>query len=121
MKRGLPLFLAVAFVLVGTLAFAKGPKWWKGTLTVANDSDYDVHHIYFAPAHVPKWGKDWLGKKVLHHGEMLTITGLDCDEYDIKLIDEDGDVCIVEDANICHEDALWHLTSRELEACAGWH
>lgn len=120
MKRSVGLVLVVAMVSSAGIAFAAAPKWWQGSLTVENQSDYDIHHFYLAPAHKTKWGKDWLGKDVLSPGETLTITGLDCTEYDIKVIDEEGDACVIEDVDFCLEDLGWEITNRVLQNCSGW-
>ena len=111
----------MTLMLLGAgLAWAGGPKWWKGSLTVDNASDYDVHHLYLAPSHKPTWGRDWLGKDVLSPGEALLITGLDCSEYDVKVIDEEGDACVIEDIDLCQEDLHWEITNRVLQNCTGW-
>lgn len=120
MSKRTGLAVVLISTLVAGLAWAGSPAWWKGSLTVENESDYDIHHFYLAPAHKTKWGKDWLGKEVLSPGETLTITGLDCTEYDIKVIDEEGDSCIVEDVDFCQEDLSWNITNRELARCSGW-
>lgn len=119
MKKRLA-YLVLAAVVGGTAAIAAPPAWWKGSLTVHNESDYDIHHLFLAPAHKRKWGKDWLGKDVLEPGESFLITGLDCTDYDIKVVDEEGDECIVEDVDFCLEDLTWEVTNRELARCAGW-
>lgn len=115
MRKLLAVFLSTAAVV----AWA-GPAWWKGTLTIDNDSDYAVHHLYVTPAHKVSWGKDWLGKDVLFPHEFAVLSGLNCDEYDIKLVDDEGDVCVVEDVDFCLQDAHWHLTNKELASCSGF-
>ena len=119
MKKTLSVALVTSLMCAG-LAWAGAPKWWKGSLTVENRSEYDIHHIYLAPAHKPNWGKDWLGKDVLSPGEQLIITGLSCTEYDIKIVDEEGDPCTIEDVDFCQEDLHWEITNSELQNCTGW-
>jgi hypothetical protein len=111
--------LFVAVFAVSAVAVA-GPKWWHGSLTVENRSSYDVHHLYLTPAHKISWGKDWLGDDVLQPHEKITITGLDCADYDIKVIDDDGDACIIEDIDLCQQDLGWEITDKELASCTGW-
>jgi hypothetical protein len=108
--------LALTAVL-STLALAAGPAWWKGTFTVTNDSDYDVHHLFLTPANKVSWGRDWLKNDPLLPHEQVTLTGLDCD---VKLIDDEGDVCIVEDIDLCQEDLHWEVTNATLAKCSGW-
>jgi hypothetical protein len=66
------------------------------------------------------WGPDQLGSNVLEHAEVITLSGLDCEQYDLKLIDHEGDECVVEDIDLCLHDAVWSLTDRELTRCAGF-
>lgn len=43
-----------------------------------------------------------------------------CAEYDLKLVDHEGDECVVEDINLCLQDAHWDLTDREWSSCSGF-
>ena len=94
--------------------------WWHGSITVDNDSSYAVHHIFLTPAHEVHWGPDQLGHDVLDPHETITLAGLDCEQYDLKLVDHEGDECTVEDIDLCLEDAHWHLTDSQLSACSGF-
>lgn len=113
-------FIIIAAVAVTAVVASAAPPWWKGSLTVENASDYAIHHLYLTPAHKVSWGKDWLGKDVLLPHEEVTITGLNCDEYDLKLVDDEGDTCIVEDVDLCQQDAHWEVTNKELASCSGF-
>jgi hypothetical protein len=113
-------WVGVATMLGAAMASAGGHDWWKGSLSVSNDSDYDIHHLFVTPAHRVAWSNDWLRDDPLSPHETLTISGLECDEYDFKLIDDDGDVCIVEDVDLCQEDLHWEITNAELANCTGW-
>lgn len=120
MSNALKKLVILGICSLGVWAFA-GPKaWWKGTLTVSNLSGYAIHHLFVTPAHKVSWGKDWLKSDPLLPNEEVTLTGLDCDEYDFKLIDDDGDACIVEDVDLCQEDLHWEITNQELARCSGW-
>ena len=114
------LILLLTSLGCATTSKAGGHEWWHGSVTVQNDSSYNVHHLFLTPAHEVHWGPDWLGKDVLAHNETVTLTGLECEEYDIKVIDHEGDECVVEDLNLCLQDAHWQLTDKELTACTGF-
>jgi hypothetical protein len=79
-----------------------------------------VHHIYLTPAHEVHWGPDQLGHDVLETHETVTLAGLECEQYDIKVVDHEGDECVVEDIDLCLQDAHWHLTDHELSVCSGF-
>ena len=46
--------------------------------------------------------------------------GLPCDDYDIKLVDEDRDVCVLEGVYLCGAEGESVLTDDELLDCQGW-
>jgi hypothetical protein len=121
--------IAFALVLLVTLIVAgaavakdkkKAPSWWHSSVTVENHSDYAIHHLYFTPANSLSWGKDQLGSDVLFPNEQATLKGLECDVYDLKFVDDEGDECIVEDIDLCLEKAVWSLDNDDLAACSGF-
>ncbi len=111
--------VAVAAVGCATTKVATH-EWWHGSITVHNDSSYAVHHLFLTPAHEVHWGPDQLHADPLEHAETVTLAGLDCEEYDLKLIDHEGDECVVEDIDLCLQDASWNLTDHELSKCSGF-
>jgi hypothetical protein len=64
-----------------------------------------------------KWGPDQLGKDALEPDESITLKGIPCDIYDIKVVDEDGDWCVVEDVDLCKVKAAWVISNDVLSAC----
>jgi hypothetical protein len=117
--------LAVCVSAVVAAACATTPvaahEWWHGSITVANDSNYDINHLFLTPSHEVHWGPDQLGQEVLASHHEMTLVGLECEAYDLKLIDHEGDECVVHDIDLCLQDAHWHLTDHELSTCTGFH
>src|SRR5438876_703879 len=93
----------------------------KATVTIANNSDYDIHHLFLAPAEHDEWGPDQLGDHVIKPGTSFTLQNIPCDEYDIKLVDDEGDECVVENVSLCKGDNVWKITNNELSKCTGYH
>ena len=88
---------------------------------VVNRSDWDIHHLYLSPTHKDTWGPDQLGDEVIRHGGgSYTIHSIPCGHYDIKVVDEDGDDCIIEDVIMCKDHTHWDVTNKELANCEGW-
>jgi hypothetical protein len=112
---------ALALGLSGlAMAADKAPAWWHSSVTVVNKSKFDIHHIFLSESDNPHWGEDQLGKDILEQGDSLKLTHLECDDYDIKFVDEDGDECVVEEVNLCLEEAKWVITTKDLLECEGW-
>jgi len=106
MKR---ILLCAALAAVATAAYASD-------LVIRNVSHWDIHRIYLSSTDEGSWGPDQLGDDVLHSGQALTLRGVECDYYDIKLVDEDGDTCELRDVKLC-SDSEWAITDEELLGC----
>jgi len=85
-------------------------------LTVINSSDYVVHHLHISPSASKSWGPDQLGKSIIGRAERFTVNNIPDGTYDLKLVDEDGDECIVERVDI-NSDMNWTLTDTVVENC----
>jgi hypothetical protein len=112
--------IAILFAAACATTHAATHEWFHGSITVQNDSHYAVHHLYLTPAHEVHWGPDQLGHDVLESHETVLLAGLECEEYDLKIVDHEGDECVVEDINLCLQDAHWQLTDHELASCTGF-
>jgi hypothetical protein len=110
MKR-LALF---AFVLAVAL-----PTFAANSVKIINGTKWDIHHLYISPASSEKWGPDQLEDNIIQAGASFTINGIPCDKYDIKVVDEDGDECVIENVKLC-SDHYWKITNDELLGCEGY-
>jgi hypothetical protein len=88
------------------------------TLTIDNDSSYAFIEINLAPVDSVSWGADLLGSDVLLPGEAVQVSGIDCDTYDIRIIDEDSDECVLDTVDLCLDNAVWRIDDAELVSCA---
>lgn len=112
-------FVAVLSALAATAAFAEAPEWWTSTLKLKNASGYAIEELYITPWDELRWGPNLL-REELDPGEAVTLTDIDCDRYDLKLIDDEGDACVIQDVDLCLEDAKFSLTDRVLASCTGF-
>ena len=107
---------AVALLIVAAPAFAKQKK---AKIKIINQSKWEIHHLYLSASDDRNWGPDQLGKEVLGTGQSFTLTDIDCDKYDIKVVDEDGDECVVEKVSLCEDETEWKITDKILLKCEG--
>jgi hypothetical protein len=89
------------------------------TLTVRNASSFTFVEINISPIDQLRWGPDLLGAEVLEPGDALEIGGIDCDTYDVRVIDDLDGECILENIDLCLDDAVWTLTDGDLLSCDG--
>lgn len=87
------------------------------SVTFRNRSNWAIFQIRMSPVSQSTWGPDRLGSHVIRAGESFTLHGVPCDRYDVKLIDEDGDECVVHNVGVCDEDAGWNIDNDELLSC----
>ncbi len=119
------LILPVAFFALAFCAFAANPRHSnalqeKAEFMIENKSDWDIHHLFLSPADDDQWGPDQLGDHVLKSGTSFTLRSIPCDTYDIKVVDDDGDACIIKAIPMCKDHTHWDITNKELAKCQGW-
>lgn len=125
MKRNLvPRLAIIAAAVFGLAALAlpvpSKAEPQRAEFMINNKSSFDIYHMFLSPEDKDTWGPDQLGEKVIHSGESFTLNDIPCGEYDIKIVDEDGDACIVEGIVMCKDHTHWDLTNSELARCEGW-
>lgn len=111
------IFAAVLFVSAVILSGSQAMASDTATVTVTNSSDWAIMHFFLSPADSEKWGADQLGKGVIKTGGSFKLNNIPCDSYDVKLVDEDGDQCVVQNVDLCAASDHWVITSEELVEC----
>jgi hypothetical protein len=96
--------------------FAEG----KATVKIINQSKWEIHHVFLSASGDDTWGPDQLEDEILTKGDSLTLTNIECDLYDVKVVDEDGDECVITEADLCEDNSFWKITDKQLLACEGY-
>lgn len=114
MNRFCSLLLAVAGVVA-----VSGPAGADSTskVVIKNKSAWAIHEMYFSPTEEREWGEDQLGQHTINTGDSFTLNGIPCRAYDVRLVDEDGDECIVEDVGLCASENTWVIDDEDLIGC----
>ena len=88
-------------------------------LKIVNGSDWNIHELYVRRSGETEWGAELLGADVTISAAngAHTLTQIPCETYDVKLVDEDGDECVVTQQDLCGEHQIWEITSESLRAC----
>jgi hypothetical protein len=103
-QRLLVTLFAVGAAMTGCVASSNsGPD---ATLRVQNSSDFSIVELYVTPVGNPDWGRNLLAGDVLAPGESTTL-GVNCDTYDVRLVDDSNVDCEVHDVDLCLNDADW--------------
>ena len=107
----LPVVLLVAIMSGGCIVTDDS------SLTIINDSDYAIVGIYLTPTDSVTWGPNLLGSDWLYPDEEITIDFIDCDYYDVKLVDDTYAECIIPDVDFCFDNDVWSITNYFLDTC----
>ena len=117
MKNLTKLSLALALVCALTSPAFAGRK---ASVKIINQSSWEIHHIFLSSSEDGEWGEDQLEDDILGKGDSLTLTNISCDLYDIQVVDEDGDECVIEEVDLCGDASYWKITDKDLLACEGY-
>ena len=107
--------IALACALIGALVVS-AVSVIAAELTVANSSDYVIHKLFVSSSKSRNWGPDQLGKETIGRAQRFTLRNIPDGVYDLKIVDEDDDECIVEGVRIAG-DMMWTLTDTVIENC----
>jgi hypothetical protein len=109
----IPILCAALISLGATPAYAgKSSK-----VIIVNNSSWAIQEMYFSPTRESEWGDDQLGQQTIQPGGQFTLTGLPCNKWDVRVVDEDGDECVVENVGLCGDTDKWVIKDSDLLAC----
>ena len=86
-------------------------------VVISNQSSWDIHEFYISSVDVEEWGPDQLGENVIASDDEFTLHDIPCDAYDVRLVDEDGDECVVNAVALCADKDAWVIEDKDLLAC----
>jgi hypothetical protein len=109
----------LAPLLAVCLAAPAGAAKSDSDVIIVNKSSWSIHELYFSPVDDEDWGDDQLGSQTIEPGERFTLSGVPCDDWDIRVVDEDGDECVVPDVSLCADTDKWVINDTDLLACQG--
>ncbi len=109
--------LRVAALLALVCAGSASAGKYDSVVTIQNKSAWDIHQLYLSSTEDENWGPDQLGEQVIGSGESFKLHGIPCDDYDVKLIDEDGDECVVGGVPLCADQDAWVISDDDLLTC----
>lgn len=87
-------------------------------ITVVNDSSREIRHLYLSPTNQDNWGPDQLnGSMIGSGGGSYTLSNVECNQSDIKVITEDHNGCFLYKVVSCGQSATWTITNDATPDC----
>ncbi len=71
---------------------------------IINTSSFEIHELYFAATKQTDWGQDQLQDEVIKKGESFELRKIPVGKYDVKIVDEDGDECIISAVKVVNNE-----------------
>jgi len=99
--------MLAAVVSISTFAAAQNATF--------NRSTDRINHMYVSSTSNNYWGSDRLGFDTLYPNYRSDLA-LNPGCYDVKLVDQDGDSCIIRNLNVSYGET-WTITDGTLLAC----
>ena len=87
---------------------------------IVNRSDYTIYQLFISPSRSSRWGRDQLGRRTIRPGQSFTLNSIPCGLYDMKVVDNDGDSCVVTEIPMCRDHTHWEMTNEALVRCEGF-
>jgi hypothetical protein len=114
--------LALAGIVLATIAALALPTTAlaapdNSIIHIKNTSDWEIHHLFLSPADQEHWGPDQLGHQVIAVGGSFELHKVPCGTWDVKIVDEDGDECVMSGVDICASKEGWVITNDALLEC----
>ena len=86
-------------------------------VVIKNSSSWVLTELYVSDSGQDEWGPDQLEEQVIGNGETFKLNGVPCGEYDVKVVDEDGDSCVLEEVALCGGEDAWEVEDDVLLGC----
>jgi hypothetical protein len=106
----------LALTVLASAGTAAGRKS-DARVQIVNNARYAIHQLYLSSTTESEWGPDQLEEATIESGETFTLRRIPCDRYDIRLVDEDQDACVIRNVPLCGGSEDWEITDETLLAC----
>ena len=112
--RRLGVLLAGAIAATSTAANDESDT---ATIEIVNQTRWAIYELYLSPTQALDWGPDQLDDETIGPGDHFTLSDIPCQVYDVRLVDEDGDDCVVVGIDLCSGDYEWVIENEALLDC----
>ena len=106
--------ICVALLAIAGLSAARSLS---GSITVTNQSSRTIVHLYVAHANAEDWSDDRLGGNSIANGQSFTLSNINWDESQIKVIGEDQEGCFLSTVVDSNGTVTWTITNATAANC----
>lgn len=113
----LTIIAIAAVALVGTAALTTAKSSAGINITVRNNSQRAILHLYLAAGDPNNWGPDQLNGGTIQSGSSHTLSDVACSGSTIRVIAEDQGGCFAYYNAACNADQTWEITDNTPRDC----
>ena len=106
------LRFAIGMVAAGLASGATAASF----VELTNESAWAIHELYVSTVSDEEWGPDQMRDQIIETGGTFRLSGIPCDDYDVRIVDEDGDACVLREVTMCDNEAVT-ITDEDLLGC----
>lgn len=110
------LMLVAVFGALSTLTPLSGAAPTPLTITVVNNSGWEIRSLYLSPVNNDNWGPDQLNDSSISPGATRTLN-VSWDQSTVKLIGEDQDGCFLYKTVEASGNPVWTIPSDATRNC----
>jgi hypothetical protein len=111
------ILLGVMFSVVAAAPLFTSACRPSTSITVTNNSNREIRHIYFSPTDQENWGPDQLNGSSIAPGGSRTVNEAACSSGSIKVIAEDQNGCFLYQVVSCGADSSWSISNDAVPDC----
>ena len=86
------------------------------TITIVNNSSWEIRHLYLSPANNDNWGPDQLNNSPISPGATRELN-VSWNQSTVKLVGEDQDGCFLSTTVDATGSPTWTITSQASRNC----
>ncbi|HEX8144755.1 MAG TPA: hypothetical protein VF553_19455 [Pyrinomonadaceae bacterium] len=86
------------------------------TITVVNNSKWEIRHLYLSPADNDNWGPDQLNDGAISPGQSFSLS-VSGNQSQVKVISEDQDGCFLYKTVDATSSSVWTITNDATPNC----
>jgi hypothetical protein len=122
-RRTLFSVLAIVAVVAATVAassmLTRARTSSSVSITINNQSQREIRHLYLAVGDPNNWGPDQLGGGSIASGSSRELSNISCGASGVRLIAEDQNGCFVYQNATCDANQTWVISDATTPDCGG--
>jgi hypothetical protein len=116
-QKNISRLLLFCAIICAAVAWPLLSRAQSSSITIVNNSQQSIHHLYLSPVDKNEWGPDQLGGATINSGSSYTLNDVSCSGPSIKVISEDQNGCFLSYVASCAGNSVWTINNDATPDC----